>query len=114
MFKLCSGSTRMLLGKSKRPALGFRLQYSLFCFLIPSHRTWRVCPAMFRFKEAHCGIESEPIAIWCMRPQGLHVNLVEHDVDVKMLFVVVCNDHELMAFISERLHRVKRAHWPAP
>ena len=67
---------------------------------------------MFRFKVAHCGIESEPVTIWCVRSERLHMNLVEHDVDVKMLFVVMCNDHELVAFISERLHRVQRAICP--
>jgi len=40
------------------------------------------------------------------------MNLVEHDVDVKILFVVMCDDHELMAVISERLHRVQRAIYP--
>ena len=40
------------------------------------------------------------------------MNLVEHDVDVKMPFVVVRDDHKLMAFISERLHRVQRAIYP--
>ena len=40
------------------------------------------------------------------------MNLVEHDVDVKMLFVVMCNDHELMAFISKCRHRVQRAIYP--
>ena len=71
-----------------------------------------MCPAMFRFKEAHCGIESEPVTIWRMCPERLHMNLVEHDVDVKVLFIVVRDDHELMAFISERLHRVQRAIYP--
>src|ERR1039457_6374263 len=64
---------------------------------------------MFRFKEAYCGIQSEPVTIWRMCSERLHMNLVEHDVDVKMLFVVVRNDHELMAFISKCLHRVQRA-----
>src|ERR1035437_1815612 len=67
---------------------------------------------MFRFKKAHCGIESEPIAIRRMCSESLKMNLVEHDVDVKVLFVVVRDDHELMAFISERLHRVQRAIYP--
>ena len=93
-------------------ALGFRLQYSLLSILIPSHRTRRMCPTMSRFEVAYCGIESEPIAIWRMRSESLQMNLVEHDVDVKVLFVVVCDDHELMAFISERLQCVQRAIYP--
>ena len=88
-------------------ALGFRLQYSLLSILIPSHRTRRMCPTMSRLEVAYCGIESEPIAIWRMRSESLQMNLVEHDVDVKVLFVVVCDDHELMAFISERLQCVQ-------
>src|SRR5208337_4632127 len=47
-----------------------------------------------------------------MCSERLQMNLVEHNVDVKMPFVVVCDDHELMAFISERLHRVQRAIYP--
>ena len=93
-------------------ALGFRLQYRLLRILVPSHRTRRMCPAMFRFKVAYCGIESEPIAIWRMCSEGLHMNLVEHDVDMEMFFVVVRDDHELMAFICECLQCVQRAIYP--
>src|ERR1039458_3395328 len=93
-------------------ALGFRLQYSLLRILVPSHRTRRVGPAMFCFKEAYCGIQSEPIAIGRMCSESLQMNLVEHDVNVKMLLVVVCDDHELMAFISESLQCVQRAIYP--
>jgi len=67
---------------------------------------------MFRFKKAYCGIESEPIAIGRMCSECLQMDLVEHDVDVKMLFVVVCDDHELMAFISESLQCVQRTIHP--
>src|SRR5208337_3076095 len=112
MFKLCSSSSRMLLSRSRHMALGFRLQYSLLRILVPSHRTRRVGPAMFRFKKACCGIESEPIAIWRMCAERLQMDLVEHNVDVKMLFVVVRNDHELMAFISECLQCVQRTIHP--
>ena len=55
---------------------------------------------MFCFKEAYCGIQSELITIGRMCSESLHVNLVEHDVNVKVLLVVVRNDHELMAFIT--------------
>jgi len=63
---------------------------------------------MFCFKEAYCGIQSEPVAIGRMCSESLQMNLVEHNVDVKMFFVVVRDDHELVAFISECLHRVQR------
>jgi len=56
---------------------------------------------MFRFKKAYCGIQGEPIAIWRMCSESLQMNLVEHDVDVKMPLVVVRDDHELMASISK-------------
>jgi len=112
MFKLCSGSPRMLLGRSKRNAFGSRHRYSLFRFLIPSCHAGRVRPTMLRFEETCCGIESEPITVWRMRSESLHMNLVEHDVDVKMLFVVMCDDHELMAFISECLQGVQRTIHP--
>jgi len=55
-------SSRMLLGRSGRIALGFRYEYGLLSILLPAHWDQRVCPTMFRFKEAHRGIESEPIA----------------------------------------------------
>ena len=112
MFKLCGGSGRMLLGRSGRIALGFRYEYGLLSILLPAHWTRRVCPTMFRFKKAYCGIESEPIAIWRMCSESLQMNLVEHDVDVKMLLVIVRDDHELVAFISERLQCVQRAIYP--
>ena len=67
---------------------------------------------MFRFKKAYCGIQSEPVTIWRMCSESLQMNLVEHDVDVKMLLVIVRDDHELMAFISERLQCVQRAIHP--
>src|ERR1017187_3571252 len=112
MFKLCSGSSRMLLGRLRRMALGFRLQYSLLRILIPSHRTRRVCPAMFRFKEAYCGIQSEPVTIWRMCSESLRVNLVEHDVYMKMLFVVVRDDHILVVSVSECFQCVQRSVCP--
>ena len=71
-----------------------------------------MCPAIFRFEEAYCGIESEPVTIWCMCSESLWMNLVHHDVDVKMLFVVVRDDHILMVFVSECLQCVQRAICP--
>src|ERR1035441_329789 len=112
MFKLCSGSSRMLLGRSIRIALGSRHRHGLFRFLIPSCHARRVRPTMLRFEETRCGIESEPVAIWCMCPESLRMNLVKNDVDVKMFFVVVRDNHILMAFISERFQCVQRAVYP--
>jgi len=37
------------------------------------------------------------------------MNLVEHECGVKVLLVVVRDDHELMAFVSERPQCVQRA-----
>jgi len=71
-----------------------------------------VCPAMFRFKEAYCSIQNEPVTIGRMCSESLHMNLVEHDVDVKVLLVVVCDDHELMAFVAKCLQCVQRTIYP--
>ena len=40
------------------------------------------------------------------------MNLVKHDVEVKMFFVVVRDNHILMVFIAERLQCVQRAIYP--
>src|ERR1035437_6636529 len=98
MFKLCSGTCRLLSVGPKRNAFGSRHRYSLFRFLIPSCHTRRVRPTMLCFEETCCGIESEPVAIWCMCPECLRMNLVDHDVNMKMLFVVVSNNHILVVF----------------
>jgi hypothetical protein len=61
---------------------------------------------------AHCRIERQPVAIRCMRLEGLRMNLVDHDVDVKVLLVIVRDNHELMVLVSECLQRVQRAICP--
>jgi len=96
-LKLCPGSVE------KRIAFGSRQTYSLFRFLIPSSHSRCMCPAILGFEETCCGIESEPIVISCRGSERLRMNFVHHDVDMKMLFVVVRDNHILMVFISKPL-----------
>src|ERR1035438_8607107 len=112
MFKLCSGSTRMLLGRARSNSFGSRHRYSLFRFLIPSCHAGRVRPTMLRFEETCSGIESQPVAIWRVCPESLRVNLVEHNVYMKMLFVVVRDDHILVVSVSECFQCVQRCVCP--
>ena len=65
-----------------------------------------MCPAILRFEEAYGGIQSEPISIGCERSERPRMNFVHHDVDVEVLLVVVRNDQELVALISECLQCV--------
>ena len=102
MFQLCRCPCRLLSGSTGVHCVRIlECAYSLFRFLIPSRRAWRMCPAIFRFEDAHCGIESQPVPIWCMRFEGLRMNLVHHDVDVKVLLVIVRDNHILMVPVSE-------------
>src|ERR1035438_5704629 len=103
MLILCSGTSRLLSSQPRRIAFGVRHQYGLLSILVPSHRTKCVSPAMFCLKEAYSGIETEPIAIWCMCSECFRMNLVHHDVNMEMLLVIVRDDHILMVFISECL-----------
>ena len=61
-----------------------------------------MCPAVFRFEEAHCGVESQPVAIWCVRFEGLWMDIVHHDVNMKVLLVVVRDNDELMVPVWQR------------
>ena len=95
-----------------RVTFGARCAYCLFRFLIPTGWTRRVCPAIFRFEDAHCGIKRQPVPIRCMRFEGLRMNLVYHDVDVKVLLVIVGNNHILVVPVSKCVQRVQRAICP--
>jgi len=102
MFELCRRPRRLLSGRSKRITFESRQRYSLLRFLIPSSHARCMCPTIFRFEEACCGIESEPIVISCRGSERFRMNFVHHDVDMEMPFVVVSDDHILMVFISKR------------
>src|ERR1035438_10281900 len=71
-----------------------------------------MCPAIFRFEDAHCGIKRQPVAVGCMRLEGLRMNLVDHDVDVKVLLVIVRNNHILVVLVTEFTESVQRALCP--
>jgi hypothetical protein len=71
-----------------------------------------MCPAIFSFEYAHCGIKRQPVPIRCMRFEGLRMNLVYHDVDVEVLLVIVRDNHILMVPVSKCVQRVRRAIHP--
>jgi len=78
-----------------------------FSYLVPSHWTRCVGPAILGFKMANCAIECEPTIGWCMRSVGFRVNLVHHDVNMKMLLVFVSNENVLVFLEAELVQRVQ-------
>jgi len=111
MFKLRGGAGRLLSGAPKRITLGSWRAYNLLRFLIPPCGTRCVRPTMFCFKKACRGIESQPTERWRMGSVRYGVNFVQHDVDMKVLLVVVSDDHVQM-FVEPKCFSVCTAASP--
>ena len=69
-------------------------------------------PAIFRFEDACCGIEREPIAKWRQCSVCLRMNFVHHDVDVEVRSVIVRDNHILMVLVTEFTKSVQSTDCP--
>jgi hypothetical protein len=101
MLELCGGASGLISSCSGRIAFGSGCPHSFLSGLVPAGRTGGVGPTVLGFKRAYRGIKDDPISIRRMGFECYGMNLVQHDVNMEMSFVVVGNDHILVALVPE-------------
>jgi len=103
------GAYRLVLIGPGLIALGPRCSHSLLSGLIPAGRADSVGPDVFGFERAHCRVKRDPIPIRRMGFVGFWMDLIQHDVNVEMLFVVVGNDNVLVVLVAKLVQGIFRS-----
>jgi hypothetical protein len=101
MLKLRSGPCGLFPNRSGRISFRSRCPHSFLSGLVPAGRTGGVGPTVLGFKRTYRGVKNDPISIRRTGFECSGMNLVQHDVNMEMLFVVVGNDHILVVLVPE-------------
>ena len=95
------GAVRLVLNRPGLIALGSGCSHSLLSGLVPAGRAGSVGPTVFSFERAYSRVKSDPIPIRRMGFVGFRVDLIQHNVNMKMLLVVVRNDNVLVVLVAK-------------